>query len=385
MLFDQQLQNLNISLIEQQTSVTTDIDIETLLAKDSISYEEFLLLLSPAAACHLEPMAIKARQLTAQHFGRTIQLYVPVYLSNECHNQCLYCGFNHSIKQQRITLTPTQMQKEFEAIKQQGFDQVLLLTGEAPQSAGIDYLVEAVKLARKYFTQVSLEIFPASTQDYGKLVASGASGLTIYQETFDREIYAQVHPKGKKSDYGWRLDTPDRALSAGFRKLGIGVLLGLADWQRDIAALAYQGKYLLNKYWQSALSISFPRMHYTPDGYTPHCQVTDRELLQIIFALRIFLPEIGLVLSTREPAQLRDNLIGFGITQISAGSKTNPGGYQELDTCQQFTVEDQRELHQVITKIKEQGYDPVLKDWDPAFEGIGSRDQMPGSRKVKHL
>ncbi|MFC1478083.1 2-iminoacetate synthase ThiH [Candidatus Margulisiibacteriota bacterium] len=370
MLFNQQLQNINNSLIEHNTSLTAGIDINTLLNTDKISYEEFLLLLSPAAAGHLEQMALRAHQLTAQHFGRTIQLYVPVYLSNECHNQCLYCGFNHSIEQPRKTLSAAEMEQEFKAIKEQGFDQVLLLTGEAPQAAGIGYLVDAVKLARQYFTQVSLEIFPASAEDYKKLVNAGASGLTIYQETFDQKVYADVHPKGKKSDYGWRVDTPGRALTAGFRKLGIGVLLGLADWRKDIATLAYQGRYLLNKYWQSGLSISFPRLRYTPDGYTPHCRVTDRELLQIIFALRIFLPEISLVLSTREPAELRDNLIGFGITQLSAGSKTNPGGYQSMETTEQFTVEDQRELRQVMDTIKNKGYDPVLKDWDPVFEGV---------------
>ncbi|MFC1595842.1 2-iminoacetate synthase ThiH [Candidatus Margulisiibacteriota bacterium] len=366
MNFQKLLSNLNQTQFRASLNTEHSQNIPRMIENPNISFEDFLLLLSPAAAPYLDMMAQKAQALTAQYFGRTIHLYVPVYLSNECTNECLYCGFNKSIDQQRTTLSVTEMRMEFKALKQQGFDHVLLLTGEAP-NAGVDYLVEAIKIARQYFTQISLEIFPASTADYQKLIAAGASGLTIYQETFDRETYRRVHLKGKKADYDWRLNAPQRALEAGFRRLGLGVLLGLSDWRLDTALLAYQAQQFLKTHWQSELSISFPRLHHTPEGFQPQQKVDDRQLLQIIFALRLFLPQIGLVLSTRESSILRDNMLGLGITQISAGSRTNPGGYQQLETSAQFTVEDQRELKEVISKISSEGFDPVLKDWEGVF------------------
>lgn len=310
------------------------------------------------------PLALKAKALTTQHFGRTIHLYAPIYLSNECTNNCLYCGFKQSKEQSRKTLTISEMTKEFEILKQQGFEHILLLTGESPLQAGIDYLVEAIKCAKQYFAQISLEIFPASTKDYRKLVEAGASGLTIYQETYNKQIYAQVHLNGKKADYEWRLTAPERALSAGFRKIGLGVLLGLAPWKEDIAELAEHAKTLLKTYWQSELTISFPRLHHTPQGYSALHPVCDQELMQIIFSLRCLLPEIGLILSTRESQALRDQLIGFGITHMSAGSKTNPGGYQNLESTNQFQIDDSRDLKQTIEAIKQKGFEPILKDWD---------------------
>jgi len=304
-----------------------------------------------------------ARSLTAQYFGRTIHLYAPVYLSNACVNDCRYCGFKRSLEFPRKTLTRDEMKPEFEYLHRVGFQSVLLLTGESPAEAGVDYVVSAIRLAKQYFSEVSLEIFPATEEEYRQFVSAGATGLTIYQETYNEQRYAEVHPSGKKGDYHWRRNAPERALKAGFRKIGMGVLLGLSDWQEDVAALTSHLANLIKHYWQAEFTVGFPRLKHYPTDFQPQTLVDDETFQHIIYAMRIKFPHIGLVLSTRESAELRDHLIGAGITHISAGSKTNPGGYQNLETAEQFSTEDQRALKEIIAMLKEKGYDPVLKDW----------------------
>jgi 2-iminoacetate synthase len=259
------------------------------------------------------------------------------------------------------------MKAEFEHLHRLGFRSVLLLTGESPLEAGADYLVEAIQLAKTFFTEVSLEIFPATEEEYSQFVLAGATGLTIYQETYDQTRYAQVHSVGRKRDYRWRYEAPERALKAGFRKLGMGVLLGLSNWESDVSALTEHLTTLMKRYWQAEFSVSFPRLRHTPTDFQPQVVVDDDTFKQIIYSTRIQFPQIGLVLSTRESAELRDALIGAGITHISAGSKTNPGGYQQLESEKQFEVDDARSLAEIIAMLKKKGYDPVLKDWDENF------------------
>ena len=316
----------------------------------------------------LKTLAHKAQKLTSQHFGKTIKLYAPIYLSNECTNQCLYCSFNKTIDQNRKTLTTSELTKEYQTVKDLGFDQVLLLTGEDMTQAGVDYLIQAIKLAKQYFTQISLEIFPCSTTDYKRLVEAGATGLTLYQETYNQTIYEQVHPSGKKADFLWRYEAPKRALHAGFRQIGLGILLGLAPLEEDIKELTQHITSLIKNHWQAEVSIGFPRLHEAPQGFQVQHPVSDKDLIQTIFSLRVKFPEVSLVLSTRESAWLRDNLLGYGINQISAASKTNPGGYQNLVSDEQFPVGDQRNLSAVIQAIKVRGLEPVLKDWSPVFQ-----------------
>ncbi|HDR13965.1 MAG TPA: 2-iminoacetate synthase ThiH [Desulfobacteraceae bacterium] len=343
------------------------------LEKEEISYRDLLVLLSPAASKFLDPMAIRAKRLTDKHFGKNINLYIPIYLSNECTGSCVYCGFNRSGSIKRRTLTPDEIRVELAEIASQGFRHVLILTGDAPMRATVDYIAEAIKIAREFMPQVSLEIYPMDAGDYHRLVEAGATGLTIYQETYDRETYARVHPAGKKRDFIYRLGTPDRALQAGFRRVGIGALLGLHDWREEAAYVGMHEKYLMKRHWQADVSISFPRLRDSMSGFRPFVEVTDRDLVQMILALRIFLDRVGITISTRESTIFRDNMVGYGVTMMSAGSRTNPGGYalyEENNSGCQFEIEDSRSVPEVITMIRERGYYPVFKDWDGSFGGI---------------
>jgi len=342
-----------------------------ILNKQKQFLKDLEILLSDKAQLYLDELALRSKEITVQRFGKIINLYAPVYLSNECENECLYCGFNKNIEQGRKTLTFEEAKKEFSFLKNTGLTSVLILTGESSDKVGIEYLVQVIRIAREYFPNVSLEIYPTTEENYRKLVEAGATGLTIYQETYHELTYKEVHPRGKKSNYKWRLEAPERALKAGFRKIGLGVLLGLYDWRKDIISLAEHIKFLEKKYWRAEFLISFPRLRYYPDAFNVPNPVSDREFVQIIFALRLCFPDLGFVLSTREPAELRDNLIGYGITQMSAGSKTNPGGY--MNNCmsgEQFSTSDKRNIKTVIQSIFNKNFDPVLKDWDDKFEGV---------------
>ncbi|MBN2145594.1 MAG: 2-iminoacetate synthase ThiH [Candidatus Aureabacteria bacterium] len=346
--------------------------MDAILNKSKLSYQDFLQVLS-APGPYLFKIVQRSRELTLQRFGRTIQFYVPLYLSNECDNACVYCGFNKKRLIDRKTLTPSEIEDNCRNLKQKGFDQILLLTGESLKTAGVSYLLQAVSIAKKYFSFVGLEVFPMTEEDYGKMVAAGADGLTLYQETYHRETYKNMHPEGSKQSYEWRFKSVERALKAGFRKVGMGVLLGLYDWRFDVPRLAQHAINLQKKYWRSEFTFSFPRLnplHIISN--VPH-PVSDRDLLQIICSMRLFFPEAGLVLSTRERSGLRDELLGAGITQISAGSRTSPGAYALLEKSgEQFAVSDTRELGEMLARVIEKGYDPVIKDWELDFAGVKS-------------
>lgn len=343
--------------------------IELAVGKPRLTLDDFACLLSPNLSNEqLERLAARAHKITRQRFGRTMLLYAPLYLSNECHNGCKYCGFSAGNHLHRKTLTRREMIREAQLLHDQGFRHLLLLTGEAPEAAGIDYLETAVRQVKAYCSSVSIEVFPMETDGYRRMVAAGVDGLTIYQETYDRQLYQELHPYGPKSDYRYRLQTPERAGVAGFRKIGIGALLGLGDSLTEAFYCGLHALYLARKFWKTQISISFPRLRPAEGGFQPNCIVSDRQLTQLICALRLLIPDAGLVLSTRESAALRDNLLPLGITQMSAGSCTAPGGYGEgLPDAEQFSVDDRRSPAEIAAMLRGKGYEAVWKDWDEAF------------------
>ena len=351
------------------SATTADVEKYITATPGTYSLAKLAALISPAAANYLEQMAQLAHNLTVQRFGKTIQIYAPLYLSNICINNCIYCGFNAKNKFNRTRLTIEDALAEADIIAQTGIKDILLVSGEDKDFITTDYLVELASKLRNKFSSISIEIYPMIEAEYKKLFTAGIEGITLYQETYDRSHYATFHPKGPKSDYDWRLETHDRAAKAGLRQIGLGSLLGLTDWRLETLALAEHAHYLMKKYWQSRISFSFPRLRPAHDvaSQFKHIQ-TDKELVQMMLALRLCFADAGLVISTREPANLRNHLVQLGATRISAGSKTNPGGYSEnTSAIQQFEIDDDRTPQQICQMLKNQNLDPVLKDWDKAF------------------
>ncbi len=343
-------------------------DVARALAARTPKLEDFMSLLSPAAGPFLETLARRAHDLTEQRFGRVISLFAPLYLSNVCTNSCVYCGFNVQRPISRKTLTPEEARAEAQCIHDMGFRHILLVSGESPQVITADYMTCILERLRPLFASISVEIFPQNAEAYASLIAEGVDGLTIFQETYNEERYADFHPGGIKRNFKWRLGCPERGGSAGFRRIGLGALLGLCDWRVEGFFLGLHARYLLRAYWRSHVSISFPRICPAAGGYQPPCPVSDADLVQLIAALRLFLPDAGLVLSTREPPHFRERLIPLGITSMSAGSRTDPGGYTHIgEAGAQFEIFDERPPHVVAEAIRKNGYEPVWKDWDAAF------------------
>jgi 2-iminoacetate synthase len=327
-----------------------------------------MVLLSDAAARHLEEMARRSRLITSQRFGKTVQMFAPLYLSNECQNICTYCGFSYHNKIKRKTLTDDEIRREAKALKDIGFDHVLLVSGEANASVGMDYFLKAIPLVKEFFSNISIEFQPLETEDYRHLHDAGIYSVLVYQETYNKSLYPVYHPKGKKSNFNYRLDTPDRLGESGMHKIGLGVLLGLDNWKSDSVFCAMHLDYLQRTYWRSKYSVSFPRLRPAEGVHLPSGHISEKELLQLICAYRIVFPDVELSLSTRESPRFRDNVLNLGITSMSAGSRTNPGGYAvDVESLEQFETDDQRSLSEVMTAIAKKGYDPVLKDWDKAY------------------
>jgi 2-iminoacetate synthase len=327
-----------------------------------------MALLSPAAEEFVESMAQKAHAITVQRFGHNILLYAPLYISNECLNGCLYCGFSARNRVPRHTLSLKAVEKEARYLHAQGFRHILLVTGESPKAVDNDYLAAAARRLRPLFSSISIEVYPMETEGYRQMVDSGVDGLTIYQETYDRDLYARMHPFGKKSDFDFRLATPERGGQAGLRRIGIGSLLGLGRFRSEGFLTGLHALFLSRHYWRTQVSVSFPRIRPADGGFSPLHPVSDRQFVQLLCALRLLLPDAGLVLSTRESAALRDNLLPLGITQMSAGSCTAPGGYSDPNhSTQQFAIDDDRSPAEVCRLIRAKGYEAVWKDWDGAF------------------
>lgn len=330
-----------------------------------MNVNEFKKLIADDSDAHLESLAHEAKRVRTERFGNAIKIYAPLYVSNECINGCIYCGFNHASAIERKTLTVDEALAEAQALLDAGHRHILLVTGEHPQAAPLELLCSVAWELRKNAANVSIEGRPCNAQEYKKLAAAGVDGVTLYQETYDRKVYAAVHPSGPKSDYDNRLRAIDAAGRAGMRFLGIGALLGLSDWRAEACALFEHARLLMRKHWRSALTISVPRIRSQGIDFAPPHPVTDRELTQMICALKIALPDCGVILSTREPANLRDHLLPLGITQMSAGSVTNPGGYTSDDNSgKQFSIEDTRTAAEVAAHLKSAGFDAVFKDWE---------------------
>ncbi len=351
---------------EQFFHQVTDEAIERSLAREKPGAIDFLTLLSPKAAGYLEPMAQKAHQLTVQYFGRTIQLFIPLYISNHCSNQCAYCGFNHNNKIFRNKLTLAEIEQEARAIAATGMQHVLFLTGEAQHLTPMDYMVEAAECLKRHFASVSIEVYPLEVEEYRRLQQAGVDGMTLFQETYNQEVYRRVHLAGKKMDYHWRLNAPERAAQGGMRVVNLGPLLGLAEPRSEIFFTGLHARYLDNKYLEAEVAVSLPRFNEAEGDFQPDYLVDDKTFVQFMTALRIFLPRAGLTISTRENAVFRDRILPLGATRYSAGSSTGVGGYTEIkvDQTPQFEITDARSVDEVAEAIVAQGYQPVYKDWD---------------------
>lgn len=342
--------------------------VRTVLARGARSEADLAALLAPCAAPHLESMAQRAASLTRQRFGRAVQFYAPLYVSNHCVNGCLYCGFNCRNQVARRRLTVAEAVPEVRHLTDQGFRHILLVAGEDPKGVPVSYFAELAQELRPLVASLSIEIQPLDTAEYACLVEAGVDSLALYQETYDPTDYARYHLSGPKRDFRWRLEAPERGAQAGLAFLGIGALLGLADWRVDAFYVGLHARYLQRTHWRQHVSVSFPRMRRAAGAFDPPYPVDDAELVQILCALRLFLPDAGMVLSTRESATLRDHLLPIGITRLSAGSRTTPGGYAEGTEAEgQFEVQDHRSLAEVMTAVQAQGFDPVCKDWDNLY------------------
>ena len=344
----------------------TDAAVEQSLAKEKPGPMDFLTLLSPRAAGHLELMAHKAHQLTVQYFGRTIQMFIPLYISNHCNNGCAYCGFNHKNPILRRKLTLEEVETEAKAIAAIGMQHVLFLTGEAHHVTPMDYLLEAARLLKRHFASVSVEVYPLTVEEYRQLNQAGVDGMTMFQETYNQEVYKRVHLAGKKMDYHWRLNAPERAAQGGMRVVNLGALLGLAEPRSEIFFTAMHARYLENTYLDTEVALSLPRFNEAEGDFQPDYLVNDKTFVQFMTALRIFLPRAGITVSTRESAAFRDRILPLGATRYSAGSSTGVGGYTEIKVEQtpQFEITDDRSVEEVARAIVAHGYQPVFKDWD---------------------
>ena len=344
----------------------TSADIQRSLNREQLDPYDLLNLLSKKAQDVLEEMAQKSRQITQQHFGRTIGLYAPLYISDYCSNHCTYCGFNHTAKFRRTRLSMAQIEAEARVIFETGIRHILVLTGEAPAKTPMSYLEDAIGILKKYFSSIALEMFPMDEDAYCTLKNAGADSLTVYQEVYDQKIYKEVHPKGKKADYQYRLLTPERAAKAGFRAVNIGTLFGLGNVRSEAFITGLHAKYLEQEYPDIEVSLSLPRMTKAAGGIEPKNSLPDIWFVQFMLAWRLFMPRLGITISTRESAAFRDKLIHLGATRYSAGSKTDVGGYalKADDARVQFEVTDIRSVAQITRMIRENGYQPVFKDWE---------------------
>jgi len=352
--------------VRLQLASKNDADVKKALFSESLGIDDFMALISPAALPYLEQMAQKSYQLTRQRFGKTIQLFVPLYLSNKCHNICTYCGFSLNNPIRRTTLSEAQLEKELEAINKLSFEHVVLLTGEAPGTVGMQYFRNVLPKVKRKMAHVSMEVQPLDEKDYEELIALGLDAVYVYQETYHQGFYAKHHLRGNKQDFTYRLDTADRLGRAGIKKIGLAALIGLSnDWRADVAMSAMHLFYLQKKYWRTRYSISLPRLRPCEGGITPFSQISDQQMVQLVCAWRMVFPEIELSLSTREPAILRNNLVKLGITSISAASSTRPGGYAEPTdkaALAQFDINDNRSVAEVVDMVKSAGMEVVWRD-----------------------
>ncbi|MEA2973798.1 MAG: 2-iminoacetate synthase [Actinomycetota bacterium] len=342
----------------------TSADVDRSLLAGRRSLPDLAVLLSPVAGERLEDLAAAASRATVQRFGRVVRLFAPLYLSNECVSVCTYCGFSAGNEIARRTLSVDEVVAEGRELVARGFRHVLLVAGEHARIVSKDYLVACVEALAPVVPSLSVEVQVWDTATYRRLVAAGCEGLVVYQEAYDRDVYESCHLKGKKRNYDWRLAAPDRGAEAGMRSLGIGALLGLdADWRREVLAVGAHASALLRRWWRCEVSVSLPRLRPAAGGFEPARPLSDAEFVQVVCALRLCLPTVGISLSTRESPALRDGVFRLGVTSMSAGSHTEPGGYAEpSDADRQFEIADARSPSEVASMLRAAGYEPVWKD-----------------------
>ena len=370
-MFSDELEKISWEETTARINAKTEADVRRALSKEHCDVDDFMALVSPAAAPYLETMARLSRKYTEERFGKTMSMFIPLYITNSCTNSCVYCGFHISNPMARTILTPEQIEDEYKAIKRLGpFENLLLVTGENPAKAGVPYLAKALDIAKKYFSNLKIEVMPLKAEEYAELKEHGLNGVICFQETYNKARYNIYHPRGMKSKFEWRVNSFDRMGQAGVHSIGMGVLIGLEEWRTDVTMMAYHLRYLQKKYWKTKYSVNFPRMRPAENGgFQPNVIMNDRELAQLTFAMRIFDHDVDISYSTREPAQIRDNMARLGVTTMSAESKTEPGGYYTYpQALEQFHVSDERTAMEVENALKSLGREPVWKDWDVSFD-----------------
>ena len=386
MSFFYEISKLDIDKFKDVVESRTDADVERALSKDgALGVEDFAALISDNARKHyLKEMVLTSMQLTRKRFGRTLNMYVPLYLTNLCTNKCAYCGFSAMNKFERTVLTLDEIKEECEAIAKLGFQNILLVTGESSRRGGMDYFRQVLPIVKPYAAYLQMEVQPLDTEDYAELKTLGLDAVSVYQETYHQPTYKAVHLAGKKMDMRYRMETPERLGEAGIDKVGIGALLGLYDWRVDCCALALHVLYMREHYWKTRLSVSFPRLRPAAGGYEPHLPVSDAQLVQLIAAWRIFDHELDLTISTRESAQFRDMIMPYGITAISAQSSTEPGGYAHKgEHLEQWHVNDDRTVEQVVKALELNGLQAVFHDASTTYMPQSNSTSVTGVAVVQ--
>lgn len=365
--------NVMAQMDNYDPSSYTAADVKAALEHDTCTIDDFKALLSPAAEPFLEQMAQRARLETSKHFGNTVYLFTPLYIANYCENYCVYCGFNCYNHIKRMKLSMEQIEKEMQIISESGMEEILILTGESRGQSSVEYIGQACKLARKYFRMVGLEIYPVNTDEYQYLHECGADYVTVFQETYDADKYEQLHLLGHKRVWPYRFDAQERALRGGMRGVAFSALLGLSDFRKDALASAMHVYYLQRKYPHAEMSLSCPRLRpiINNDKINP-LDVHEKQLCQVLCAYRIFLPYVGITVSSRESAQFRNGIVKIAATKVSAGVSTGIGDHEskysgkESDGAQgdeQFEIDDNRSLDKMYQDISQEGLQPVLNDY----------------------
>ena len=376
-MFSEVLEKIDWDATTEAIYAKSDADVRRALAKSHLDVEDFMALISPAAEPYLETMAQLSYRYTRERFGNTMQIFIPLYITNSCTNSCVYCGFHVSNPMKRTILTEEEMVNEYKAIKKLGpFENLLIVTGENPVKAGVPYIARSLDLARPYFSTLKIEVMPLSVEEYEELTHHGMNGVICFQETYHKANYNIYHPRGMKANFEWRVNGFDRMGQAGVHSIGMGVLVGLEkEWRTDITMMAHHLRYLQKHYWKTKYSFNFPRMRPSENGgFQPNVIMSDRELAQVTFATRIFDHDVDISYSTRESASFRNHMARLGVTTMSAESKTDPGGYYSYpQALEQFHVSDERKTGEVAAALRALGIEPVWKDWDQSFDELTCR------------
>ena len=376
-MFSEVLEKIDWDATTEAIYAKSDADVRRALAKSHLDVEDFMALISPAAEPYLETMAQLSYRYTRERFGNTMQIFIPLYITNSCTNSCVYCGFHVSNPMKRTILTEEEMVNEYKAIKKLGpFENLLIVTGENPVKAGVPYIARSLDLARPYFSNLKIEVMPLSVEEYEELTHHGMNGVICFQETYHKANYNIYHPRGMKANFEWRVNGFDRMGQAGVHSIGMGVLVGLEkEWRTDITMMAHHLRYLQKHYWKTKYSFNFPRMRPSENGgFQPNVVMSDRELAQVTFATRIFDHDVDISYSTRESASFRNHMARLGVTTMSAESKTDPGGYYSYpQALEQFHVSYERKTGEVAAALRALGIEPVWKDWDQSFDELTCR------------